>query len=65
LSLTMFKHWNGDYFDKILLWKLGLCYQVGHLIGDICIHLRPAFGSYIMIIDTNGVHDVALNFCSC
>ncbi|KAK0470911.1 hypothetical protein IW261DRAFT_1553650 [Armillaria novae-zelandiae] len=59
------QHWNGDYFDKIPLQMLGLWYQVGHLIGKACAHPRPAFGSRFMIIDMNGIHNVALDFCHC
>ncbi|KAK0466634.1 hypothetical protein IW261DRAFT_1553911 [Armillaria novae-zelandiae] len=59
------QHWNGSYFDKIPLRNLGMRYQVRHLIGEICPHPRPAFGNHFTIIDTNGIHDVALDFCSC
>ncbi|KAK0493828.1 hypothetical protein EDD18DRAFT_1078111, partial [Armillaria luteobubalina] len=59
------QHWNGEYFDRILLRKLGLSYQVGHPLGDICIHPCPAFDHRFTIIDTNGVHDINLNFCNC
>ncbi|KAK0497447.1 hypothetical protein EDD18DRAFT_1104837 [Armillaria luteobubalina] len=48
------QHWNGTYFDK-----------VGHLIGKVCPHPHPAFGDNFTIIDTNGIHNVALDFCSC
>ncbi|KAK0493247.1 hypothetical protein EDD18DRAFT_1356665 [Armillaria luteobubalina] len=59
------KHWNGSFFDKVPLWNLGMHYQVGHLIGEACPHPHPTFGNHFTIIDTNGIHDVALNFCSC
>ncbi|KAK0478646.1 hypothetical protein EDD18DRAFT_1364574 [Armillaria luteobubalina] len=57
--------WNGNYFDKVPLCKLGMRYQVGHLAGEVCLHPQPAFGNHFTIIDTNGIHDVALDFCSC
>ncbi|KAK0493893.1 hypothetical protein EDD18DRAFT_1077920, partial [Armillaria luteobubalina] len=59
------QYWNRDYFDKIPLKKLGLRYQVGHLVGEACAHPRPAFGSHFTIVDTNGIHDVTLDFCNC
>ncbi|KAK0464003.1 hypothetical protein IW261DRAFT_1347521, partial [Armillaria novae-zelandiae] len=59
------QHWNSSYFDKIPLWNLGMRYQVGHLIGEICPHPHPAFGNHFTIIDTNSIHDVTLNICSC
>ncbi|KAK0477824.1 hypothetical protein IW261DRAFT_1594300, partial [Armillaria novae-zelandiae] len=57
--------WNGNYFDKVPLHKLGMRYQVGHLTGEACPHPQPAFGNHFTVIDTNGIHDVALNFCNC
>ncbi|KAK0478031.1 hypothetical protein EDD18DRAFT_1322729 [Armillaria luteobubalina] len=57
--------WNGNYFDKVPLRQLGMRYQVGHLAGEACPHPQPAFGNHFTIIDTNGIHDVALDFCSC
>ncbi|KAK0470846.1 hypothetical protein IW261DRAFT_1553665 [Armillaria novae-zelandiae] len=59
------QHWNGNYFDKIHLHDLGMRYQVGHLAGEACLHPWPAFGNHFTIIDTNGIHDIALDFCSC
>ncbi|KAK0493944.1 hypothetical protein EDD18DRAFT_1355859 [Armillaria luteobubalina] len=57
--------WNGNYFDKVPLRKLGMRYQVGHLAGEVCLHLQLAFHNHFTIIDTNGIHDIALDFCSC
>ncbi|KAK0502087.1 hypothetical protein EDD18DRAFT_1100581 [Armillaria luteobubalina] len=51
--------------DSVPLRELGLQYQVGHLAGEVCPHPRAAFGNRFTIIDTNGIHDVALDFCSC
>ncbi|KAK0460313.1 hypothetical protein IW261DRAFT_1587084 [Armillaria novae-zelandiae] len=59
------QHWNSNYFDKVPLRELGLQYQVGHLTGEVCPHPRAAFGNCFTIINTNGIHDVALDFCSC
>ncbi|KAK0491756.1 hypothetical protein EDD18DRAFT_1109505 [Armillaria luteobubalina] len=39
--------------------------QVRHIIGEVCPHPHPAFGDHFTIIDTNGIHDVALDFCNC
>ncbi|KAK0467413.1 hypothetical protein IW261DRAFT_1553874 [Armillaria novae-zelandiae] len=59
------QHWNSIYFDKVPLRELGLQYQVGHLTGEVCPHPQAAFGNRFTIIDTNGIHDVTLDFCSC
>ncbi|KAK0488128.1 hypothetical protein EDD18DRAFT_1110504 [Armillaria luteobubalina] len=53
------------YFDKVPLRTLGMRYQVGHIIGEVCPHPHPVFGDHFTIIDTNGIHNVALDFCSC
>ncbi|KAK0491901.1 hypothetical protein EDD18DRAFT_1109315 [Armillaria luteobubalina] len=63
--MHVIQHWNGSFFDKVPLRNLGMCYQVGHLIGEACPHPHPAFGNHFTIIDMNGIHNVALNFCSC
>ncbi|KAK0474610.1 hypothetical protein IW261DRAFT_1341509, partial [Armillaria novae-zelandiae] len=57
--------WNGNYFDKVPLHKLGMRYQVGHLTREACPHPQPAFSNHFTVIDTNGIHDVTLNFCNC
>ncbi|KAK0472663.1 hypothetical protein IW261DRAFT_1553319 [Armillaria novae-zelandiae] len=48
--------WNGNYFDKVPL---------RHLTGEVCLHPRLAWGNHFTIIDMNGIHDIALDFCSC
>ncbi|KAK0481025.1 hypothetical protein EDD18DRAFT_1085717 [Armillaria luteobubalina] len=57
--------WNSDYFDKVPLHELGMRYQVAHLAGEVCLHPWPAFSNHFTIIDTNGIHDVTIDFCSC
>ncbi|KAK0471765.1 hypothetical protein IW261DRAFT_1571641 [Armillaria novae-zelandiae] len=57
--------WNGNYFDKVPLCKLGMHYQVGHLTGEASPHPQPAFSNHFTVIDTNRIHDVALHFCNC
>ena len=44
---------------------LGLRIQLGHPIGVHCINPKPAVGDNFTIIDSNGVHSVALDFCAC
>ncbi|KAG1853639.1 hypothetical protein F4604DRAFT_1883371 [Suillus subluteus] len=46
--------WNGHYFEQISLKTLGLRIQLGHPFNDDFI-----------IIDTTGIHEVALDFCAC
>jgi hypothetical protein len=44
---------------------LGGRIQLGHAIGEPCPLPVPAFGDSFTIIDTNGIHDVGLDFCGC
>ncbi|KAK0496441.1 hypothetical protein EDD18DRAFT_1074138, partial [Armillaria luteobubalina] len=62
--LFLDRTWFLIYF-AVPLHELGMWYQVGHLAGEVCLHPWPAFGNHFTIIDTNGVHDIALDFCSC
>ncbi|KAI0739290.1 hypothetical protein C8Q80DRAFT_1222396 [Daedaleopsis nitida] len=57
--------WNGQYFEKIFLKSLGLCIQLGHVVGEICIHPIPTSNDDFTILDINGIHEVGLSFCGC
>lgn len=39
--------------------------QLGHPLGVPCVNPKPAPGDRFIIIDTCGIHDVALTFCGC
>lgn len=39
--------------------------QLGHAVGTPCINPRPAAGDRFVILHTNGIHHVSLNFCMC
>lgn len=45
--------------------QLGLRIQLGHSANERCILPRPSTGSKFTVIDLNGIHEVALNFCAC
>ncbi|KAG1780044.1 hypothetical protein EV702DRAFT_1178215 [Suillus placidus] len=47
------------------LQSLGLRIQLGHRIGDMCCNPHRAFNNDFVIIDTTGIHEVALDFCAC
>lgn len=53
------------HFEKATLKALGYRFQLGHAIGERCVAPRPAFADDFVIIDTNGVHEIALDFCDC
>jgi hypothetical protein len=49
----------------VSLRSLGLCIQLGHPTNSDCILPQPAKGEQFVIIDSDGVHEVALDFCGC
>jgi hypothetical protein len=63
--LLLVQHWQSDHFVKIALKDLGLRIQLGHPSGESCDLPLPAKGDSFLIIDTNGIHEVGLDFCSC
>ncbi|PPQ87021.1 hypothetical protein CVT26_005108, partial [Gymnopilus dilepis] len=57
--------WNGSYFERISLKALGLRIQLGHPPGEKCVHSETCADDDFCIIDVNGVHNVAIDFCGC
>lgn len=53
------------HFTTVTLKSLGLRLQLGHAIGDLCCNPKCAFGDDFVVMDTTGIHDVALDFCGC
>ncbi|KAG1738072.1 uncharacterized protein EDB91DRAFT_1249369 [Suillus paluster] len=58
------KEWSGSFFRAMSLKKLGLRIQLGHAIGKNCILPRKAFNDDFVLIDTNGIHEIAIDFCA-
>jgi len=56
--------WNGLYFEKVTLKSLGLRHQLGHLDG-VCSLPQPAFNDDFVVIDIDGIHEVAIDYCGC
>ncbi|KAJ7775868.1 hypothetical protein B0H14DRAFT_3095888 [Mycena olivaceomarginata] len=50
---------NAGLFERVTLKSLGLRIQLGHGRNGIC----P--GTDFCIVDSNGIHEVALDFCTC
>lgn len=63
----MFFHqkWNGDFFEHATLKQLGLRVQLGHPAHVRCVNPSPAHGKSFTVVHSNGVHDIALDFCDC
>ncbi|KAG1740076.1 hypothetical protein EDD22DRAFT_982245 [Suillus occidentalis] len=57
--------WNGVFFEVSLLKTLGLQVQLGHPIGQPCILPQSAFNNDFVLIDTNRIHEIGLDFCGC
>lgn len=62
--LTVYaQKWNGHFYAKVTLREMGLRYQLGHL--DLhCEKPSPSCKDFT-IMDTNGIHFVAVDFCDC
>lgn len=56
------QRWNGSYFSRYSLREAGLTVQLGH-DGDECPHAHEVIT--LTIIDTTGIHTVAVQFCDC
>ncbi|KZP23155.1 hypothetical protein FIBSPDRAFT_952228 [Athelia psychrophila] len=59
------QRWNGSHFERTTLKDLGLQIQLGHGAGERCVNPMRAAGDDFVIIDCNGVHAVALDYCGC
>jgi hypothetical protein len=45
--------------------KIGLRIQLGHQIGEACSNPVAADGDDFVVVDTNGIHEVGLDYCDC
>ncbi|KAG2113416.1 uncharacterized protein F5147DRAFT_744141 [Suillus discolor] len=59
------KEWTGSFFMATSLKKLGLRIQLGHAIGESCILPHKSFNNNFLLIDTNGIHEMVVDFCAC
>src|SRR5580704_15157290 len=44
---------------------MGLRIQLGHPVGKSCANPAPSPNGDFTILDDNGIHSVALDFCNC
>lgn len=56
--------WNGTFFQRTTLRGLGLRFQLGHAIGHPC-PTRLAANVKFRVIDSDGIHEVAVDQCRC
>lgn len=45
--------------------SLGLCIQLGHLPGETCLNPVPVAKEGFVVVDTDQIHTIAVNFCNC
>ncbi|KAF8078862.1 hypothetical protein FPV67DRAFT_1558069 [Lyophyllum atratum] len=57
--------WNGFFFTKTCLKDLGLRLQLGHPVGQRCPNPATAADDNFVVLHTNGLHRVGINFCDC
>ncbi|KAJ7091732.1 hypothetical protein C8R44DRAFT_891305 [Mycena epipterygia] len=67
LLFHQIEHWTGLSFMRRTLKNMGLRIQLGHWYGPErrCPLPEPASGDDFVIVDTCGVHEVALDYCGC
>ncbi|KAG1839003.1 hypothetical protein C8R48DRAFT_751508 [Suillus tomentosus] len=63
--LHIIEEWNGSFFQRTNLKLLSLRIQLGHAPSHRCYNPRPSSGNNFIVVDTNGIHEVALDFCGC
>jgi CxC2 like cysteine cluster associated with KDZ transposases len=61
-AYRIIKEWNGSFYCKIDLKALGVRIQLLH---EDCPRPHRAFNDDFVIIDSNGIHCVGLDFCNC
>ncbi|KIM77247.1 hypothetical protein PILCRDRAFT_56005, partial [Piloderma croceum F 1598] len=61
----LIEKWNGTFFESTTLKEIGLHIQLGHRAGDHCSNPRNAAGDDFVVVDSNGIHKVGLDYCGC
>ncbi|KAF8209815.1 hypothetical protein K438DRAFT_1960048 [Mycena galopus ATCC 62051] len=56
--------WNGIFFAKTSLKKVGLHIQFGHPPREVCHKPQPGHTDFVVLHD-NGIHTVAVDCCGC
>ncbi|KIK16595.1 hypothetical protein PISMIDRAFT_30884 [Pisolithus microcarpus 441] len=65
VPLHCLEYWNGTFFQKTSLKSLGLHIQLGHIPSEICGNPKCAFNDDFTVIDSHGIHTVAVDYCDC
>ncbi|KAF8142768.1 hypothetical protein K438DRAFT_1475084, partial [Mycena galopus ATCC 62051] len=62
--LHVVHEWNGIFFAKTSLKKVGLRIQFGHPPREVCHNPQPGHTDFVVLHD-NGIHTVAVDYCGC
>ncbi|KAJ7619486.1 hypothetical protein FB45DRAFT_1033340 [Roridomyces roridus] len=62
--LCRIEKWNGGFFERFSLRRLGLRVQLGHSDNQACPRARRGYEKFV-VINTNGFHHVSVDFCAC
>ena len=55
----------GSFFTRVSGCSLGICIQLNHIGGQRCLNPVKSYNDEFTIIDLNGVHEVAVDYCGC
>ncbi|CAA7270803.1 unnamed protein product [Cyclocybe aegerita] len=64
-TIELLKKWTGKYFEKTSLKEIRFRVQLGHSVDGLCLLPERAIDDSFVIIDSDGVHEVGLDFCGC
>jgi len=53
------------FFERVSLKSLGLRIQLGHRPGVTCVNPKQSSNDDFVVIDCNGIHEVAVDYCGC
>ncbi|KAI0027494.1 hypothetical protein K488DRAFT_6312, partial [Vararia minispora EC-137] len=63
--LHWIQRWNGNTFERVSLRNLGLRVQLLHSAGEVCQNRHEDQDPNFVVLHTNGIHYVHVDFCSC
>ncbi|KAJ7585741.1 hypothetical protein C8J56DRAFT_1053045 [Mycena floridula] len=64
MPLHRVQRWNGVFFERVSLMDLGLRVQLGHGGNETCSAWKELVTRFT-VIDMNGIHTIAVDFCQC
>ncbi|KAJ7821478.1 hypothetical protein B0H14DRAFT_3089114 [Mycena olivaceomarginata] len=59
------ERWDGQCFERCTLKSLGVRIQLGHRLGEKCSNPAPASGDDFVIITSQTIDEVGLDYCNC